>query len=59
MVSITNTTSQASSTANLTYVPDTIPPTIISAVASTNYLTVNVTFSEPVSIEADIIGATR
>ena len=52
MVTISNTTSQASSSANLIYVPDTIPPRIIAAIASSNLLTIDVYFSEPVSIEA-------
>lgn len=52
MVTISNTTSQASSSANLTYVPDTIPPRIIAAIASSNLLSIDVYFSEPVSVEA-------
>ncbi|MGC8830791.1 MAG: immunoglobulin domain-containing protein, partial [Verrucomicrobiia bacterium] len=51
-VVVSNTTSQASSSGKLTYVPDTIPPRIIAAVASSNYMTIDVIFSEPVSTEA-------
>lgn len=52
MIVISNTTSQASSSANLIYVPDTIPPRIIAAIASSNLLSIEVIFSEPVSSEA-------
>lgn len=51
-VVVSNTTSQATSSGKLTYVPDTIPPRIIAAVASSNYMTIDVVFSEPVSTEA-------
>jgi len=56
MVLITNSTSQVTSAANLTYISDTIPPRILVAVASTNYLTVDILFSEPVSEEANDFG---
>ncbi|HON08262.1 MAG TPA: immunoglobulin domain-containing protein, partial [Verrucomicrobiota bacterium] len=56
MVLITNSTSQVTSTAKLTYIADTIPPKIVSAIASTNLLTVDVLFSEPVSNEATDYG---
>lgn len=48
-VQITNSTSSVSSSARLTYVPDTVAPYIIAAVASTNYTTITVYISEAIT----------